>query len=140
MLLFSHSVMSNSLWPHGLQHTRLPCPSLSTEVCLDSCPWVSDAIRPSHPLSSPLLLPLIFASISLFQSGCSHQVAKGLQFQHQSFQWRFRVDFLQDWLVWSPCSPRDSQESSLAPQFESINSLVLSLLYMYILLYLIRIL
>ena len=32
-LLFSHSVMSNSLWPHGLQHARLPCPLLSTGVC-----------------------------------------------------------------------------------------------------------
>ena len=52
-----------------------------------------------------------------------------LEFQHQSFQWIFRIDFLYDWLVWSPCCPRDSQESSPAPQFESINSLVLSLLY-----------
>ena len=41
----------------------------------------------------------------------------------------FRVDFLQDWLIWSPCSPRDSPESSPAPQFKSINSLALSLLY-----------
>ena len=37
--------------------------------------------------------------------------------------------FLLDWLVWSPCSPRDSQESSPTPQFKSINSLVLSFLY-----------
>ena len=37
-LLFSHSVMSDSLWPHGLQHTRLPCPSLSPRVCSNSCP------------------------------------------------------------------------------------------------------
>ena len=35
----------------------------------------------------------------------SHQVAKILELQHQSFQWIFRVDFLYDWLVWSPCSP-----------------------------------
>ena len=35
-LLFSHSVMS--LWPHGLHHARLPCPSLSPRVCSDSCP------------------------------------------------------------------------------------------------------
>ena len=52
-----------------------------------------------------------------------------LQLQHQSFQWIFRVDFFSDWLVWSPCSPRDSQESSLAPQLENIASLALSLLY-----------
>ena len=36
---------------------------------------------------------------------------------------------VQDWLVWSPCSPRDSQESSPTPQFKSISSSVLSLLY-----------
>ena len=48
---------------------------------------------------------------------------------YQSFQWIFRIDFLWDWLVWSPCSPRDSQDSSPMPQFKSINSSVLSLLY-----------
>jgi len=52
-----------------------------------------------------------------------------LQLQHQSFQWIFRVDFLSDWLVWSPCCPRDSQQSSPAPQFKSINSSVFSLIY-----------
>jgi len=80
-----------------------------------------------HPL---LLLSSIFPSIFLFQWVCSlHQVAKvlELQLQHLSFQWIFRTDFIKDWLVWSPCRPRDSQESSPAPQF--INSLVLSFLY-----------
>ena len=37
MLLFSRSVLSNSLWPHGLWYTRLPCPSLSPRVCSNSC-------------------------------------------------------------------------------------------------------
>ena len=37
-LLFSRSVVSSSLQPHGLKHTRLPCPSLSPGVCLNSCP------------------------------------------------------------------------------------------------------
>ena len=41
----------------------------------------------------------------------------------------FRTEFLENWLVGSPCSPRDSQESSPASQFESINSSALSLLY-----------
>ena len=45
--------MSDSLQPHGLQHTRPPCPSPSPGVCSNSCPWISDAIQPSHPLSSP---------------------------------------------------------------------------------------
>ena len=45
------------------------------------------------------------------------------------FSTNVQVDFFQDWLVWSPCNPRDSQEFSPAPQLESINSSVLSLLY-----------
>ena len=49
-----------------------------------------------------------------------------LQLKHQSFWWMFRADFLYDWLIWSHCSPRDSQESSPAPQFKSS---ALSLLY-----------
>ena len=64
----------------------------------------------------------------LFQRvSSSHQVAKVSEFhlQHQSFQWIFRTDFLQNGLVGSPCNPRDSQESSPTPQFKSINSLVL---------------
>ena len=49
---FSHSVMSNSLQPHGLQHARSPCPTPTPGVYSNSCPWVGDAIKPSHPLSS----------------------------------------------------------------------------------------
>ena len=52
-LLFSHSVMSNSLWPHGLQHARLPCSSPSPRACSTHVHWVGDAIQPSRPLSSP---------------------------------------------------------------------------------------
>ena len=82
-----------------------------------------------HPLPFP---PSIFPSIGLFQWVSSlHQVDKVLEFQlqHQSFQWIFRTDFLEDGLVGSPCSPRDSQESLPTPQFKSINSLVPSFLY-----------
>ena len=63
-LLFSHSVMSDSLWPHGLQHTRLPCPSPSPGACSNSCPlsrWCHPTI--CHPL---LLLSSIFPSIRVF--------------------------------------------------------------------------
>ena len=79
--------------------------------------WAGDAIQLSHPLSSPsppaFNLPQhqgLFRWVSF-----SYQVAKGLEFQlhHQSFQWIFRTDFLQDGLIGSPCSPSDSQESSL---------------------------
>ena len=100
--------------------------------------WVNDAIQwcyasQYHPLL--LLLPSIFPSIRVFsnETGLLHQVAKVLEFQlqHHSFQWIFKVDFLEDWLVWSPCSARESQESSPAPQLKSINSSAVSLLYEY---------
>ena len=88
--------------------------------------WVGDAIQPSHPMSFPSPLSLNLSQHQgLFQSvSSSHQKAKVLEFQlhHQSFQWIFRTDFLYDGLVWSPCSPRNSQESSPTPQFKSINS------------------
>ena len=94
---------------------------------------VSDAIQPSHPLSSPSLPgPNPSQYQGLFQRvNSSHEVAKVLEFQpqHQSFQWTPRTDLLQDGLVGSPCSPRDSQESSPTPQFKSINSSVLSFLH-----------
>ena len=51
--LFSHSVMSDSLWPHGLQYTRLPCPSPSPEFAQTHIHWDSDAIQTSRPLLSP---------------------------------------------------------------------------------------
>ena len=81
---------------------------------------VSDAVQPSHPLSSPSS-----PAFSLTQHQglfkwvhSSFKVAKVLEFQlqHQSFQWTFRTDFL----IGSPCCPRDSQESSPTPQFKSI--------------------
>ena len=94
---------------------------------------VSDAIQPSHPLSSPSP-PAHNPSQpqSLFQWVNSlHEVAKLLEFQlyHHSFQRNPRADLLQNGLVGSPCSSRDSQESSPTPQFKSIKSLVLSLLH-----------
>ena len=94
---------------------------------------VGDAIQPSHPLLSPSPpAPNPSQHQSLFQwVNSSHEVAKVLEFQpqHQSFQWTTRTDLLQAGLVGSPCSPRDSQESSPTPQFRSINSSALSFLY-----------
>ena len=70
---------------------------------------VSDAIQPSHLLSSPSSPAFSLSQHQgLFQwVSSSHQVAKvlELQLQHQPFQWIFRIDFLYDWLRWSPCSP-----------------------------------
>ena len=77
--------------------------------------WVSDAIQPSHPLSSPSPpAPNPSQRQSLFQwVNSSHDVAKVLEFQlqHHSFQRTPRSDLLQNGLVGSPFSPRDSQES-----------------------------
>ena len=94
---------------------------------------VSDAIQPSHPLWSPSPLALNPSQHqSLFQwVNSSHEVAKVLEFQlqHHSFQRNPRADLLQNGLVGSPCSPRDSQESAPKPQFKSVNSSALSLLH-----------
>ena len=89
---------------------------------------VSDAIQPSHPLSSPSLpAPNPSQHQGLFQWVNSlHEVGKVLEFQHQSFQWTPRTCLLLEGLVESPCSPRDSQESSPAPQFKSINYYILN--------------
>ena len=107
-----------------------PVPHHLPELVQIHVHWVGDAIQPSHPLSSPSLALNLFQHQGLFQwVGPLHQVAKGLELQHQSFQWIFKVDFLYSWLIWSPCSPRDSQESFATPQFESINSSALILLY-----------
>ena len=106
-LLLSHSIMPNSLQPHGLQHARLPCPSLSSRVCSNSRPLS----RCCHPTisssvtlfsSCPQSFPVSgsFPMSWLFVSGGQ---STGIQFQHQSFQGIFRVDFLQDQLVWSLC-------------------------------------
>ena len=65
---FSHSVVSDSLRPHGLQHARLPCPSPSPGACSNSCPlskWYHPTISPCHSL---LLLLSIFPSISVFSN------------------------------------------------------------------------
>ena len=94
---------------------------------------VGDTIQPSHPLLSPSLPALNLSQHQGLFKWISplHQVGKVLEFQlqHQSFQWTPRTGLLQNGLVGSPCSPRDSQESSSTPQFKSISSLVLSFLY-----------
>ena len=99
---------------------------------------VSDAIQPSHLLSPPSpLAPNPSEHQSLFQwVNSSHEVAKVLEFllYHHSFQRNLRADLLQNGLGGSPCSPRDSQESSPTPQFKSINSSALSLLHRNIIL------
>ena len=83
-----------TLWPHGLQHNRLPCLPTSPGVCSNLCP-LSPWCCPSHPLSPPS--PFAFnlsQHQGLFQwVGSSHQMSKVLELQHQSFQWISRVHF-----------------------------------------------
>ena len=117
----------------GLQHVGLPSPSLSPGVCSDSC--IESVMLSNHLiLCRPLLLlPSIFPWIRVFsnESGLrirwpkywssSFSISPSSEYSGLIFVW--------GWLVWSPCSPRDYQESLPAPQFKSINSLALSLLY-----------
>ena len=130
---FSRSVMSNSFRPHESQRTRPPCPSPTPGVHSDSRPssqWCHPAISSSViPFSScPQSLPASgsFPMSQLFTwGGQSTGVSASASFHPKNP----RADFLQNGPVGSPCSPRDSQESSPIPQFKSINSSVLSFLH-----------
>ena len=130
---FSHSVVSDCLKPHELQYTRPPCPAPTPRVYSNSCPlsrWCHPTISSSViPFSSHLHLPQHQGLFKWVSS--THQVAKLLEFQlqHQSFQWIFRTDFLEDGVLGTPCSLRDFQESSPTLQMKSINSSALSFLY-----------
>ena len=123
-LQFSRSVVSDSLWPHELQHARLPCPSPTPEVHSNSRPsswWCHPAISSSViPFSScPQSLPASesFPMSQLFAwGGQSTGVSALASFLPKTP----RTDLLQNGLVGSPCSPRDSQESSSTPQFKSV--------------------
>ena len=93
---FSCSVVSVSLPPHGMQHTRLPCPSTTPRACSNSCPssqWYHPAIS-----SSVIPFPFCFQSFPESRSFPMSQffTSVGLSFelQYQSFQWIFRPDFL----------------------------------------------
>ena len=97
---------------------RLLCPSLSPAVCSHSCPlswWCHPSLLPPSPFAFKLS-----QHQSLFQwVNSSHQVARvlELQLQHESFQWMYLL------------AVQGTPKSSPTPQFKSISSLVLSLLY-----------
>ena len=132
LLLFSHSAVSNSLWPHGLQYAKLPCPSPSPGVCSNS----------SCPLSW-WCHPTISSSVILFSS-CPQSFPSSWSFP---MNWLFlsggqsigaSVSVLpvniQDWFPLALTGLIFLQSKGLkslspGPQFESINFLVLSLLY-----------
>ena len=100
ILLFSHSVMYDSLRPHGLQHARLPCPSPFPGACSNSCqlsrwchPTISSSVvpfascLPSFPASGSFLMSQLFALGGKI-------LESQLQLQRQYFQCIFRIDFL----------------------------------------------
>ena len=129
---FSRSVVSDCLWPHGLQHARPPCPSPTPpRVYPNSCPlspWC-------HPAISSSVIPFYSCPLPASESFPTSQLfAWGGQSIGVSASASVLPMSSQDWFplgltVGSPCSPRDPQESSPMPQFKSINSSVLSFLY-----------
>ena len=96
--------------------------------------WVNDVLQPSCHMLALWLLPSILPQIRVFsnESALSIRWPKYWSFRFSISPFNkyqgWNYDFLQSRLVWSSFSPRDSQESSPAPQFKSINSLVLSFL------------
>ena len=130
---FNRSVVSDSLWPHESQEARSPCSSPTPGVHLDSHPlsqWCHPAISSWVVpfFSCPQSLPASesFPMSQLFTwGGQSTGVSTSASFLPKKSQgW-----FPSEWTGWSPCSPRDSQESSPTAQFKSISSLVLSFLH-----------
>ena len=100
---------------------QAPLSSTISQICSDSCllNWWCNLLISSPAALFSFCLQSFPASESfpmsrIFESG-------GIGASASVLQWIFRVDFLYDWLVWSPCCPRDSQESSLALQFESLS-------------------
>ena len=118
MLLFSHSVVFDSLWPQGLQRAKLPCPLLSPGVCLNSSPlsqWC-------HPNISSSAFP--FFALQSFPASGSFPVSwlftSGGQNIGASASASVLPMNIQDWFPLgltglTPCCPRDSQEFSTAP-------------------------
>jgi len=131
--VYSYSIMSDSLQPHGLQHASLPCPSPTPRAYSNSCPssqWchptISSSVIPfssslqSFPASGSFPMSQFFTTGG--QSIIASASASGLPMNIQNL-------FPLGWTSWSSFSLRDSQESSPTPQFKSISSLVLSFLY-----------
>ena len=125
--------MSDSLPPLELQHAKFPCPSSSPRVCSNSCTlsqWCHPTVSP--PCHPRLLVHSIFPSIRVFfnESVLCIRWPKYWSFSfgiRSSNEYSGLISFRIDWF--DLLAVQGTQESSLAPQFESINSLALSLLY-----------
>ena len=129
----SCSVVSDSLRPHGLQHARLLCPSPTSGACSNSCP----SSQWCHPIISSSVVPFSSCLQSFPESGSfpmSWLFASGGQSIGASALSLVLLMNIQGWFPlgltgFITLLSRDSQESSPTPQFVSLNSLVLSLLY-----------
>ena len=125
-LLFICPVVSDSLWSQGLQHARPLCPSPSPEVCPSLCSlsqWCHPAISSSDTHFS--FCPQPFPSSGTFpisQLYASDDQNTGVSISASVLPTNIQDWFSLDWLAWFPCFPRDSQESSPAPQFKCINA------------------
>ena len=113
-----------TLRPHGLQHATLPCPSLSPGACSNSCPLR----RWCHPTVSSSVTS--FSCPQSFPTSVSFPMSQLLASGTPNFEASAPASVLpMNIQAWSPCSRRDSQEYSPAPQFKSISSLGLNILY-----------
>ena len=130
---FSCSLVFDPLWPHELQHARPPCPSPTPGVYPNPCPssqWchptISSSVVPFCSFSQSFPASGSFQMSQLFKSG---GLIIGVSASTSVLPMNTQDWSLLGWTVGSPCSPRDSKDSSPSPQFKSINSSVLSFLY-----------
>ena len=130
---FSRSIMSDSVQPRELQHARPPCPSPTPGVHLNPCmlsrwchPTVSSSVIPFSSCLQSFPASGSFPVSQLFTSG-GHII--GVSASTSVLPMNTQDWSPLGWLVGSPCSPKNSQESSPTPQLKSINSSALSLLY-----------
>ena len=133
IIKFSRSVVSDSLWPHELQHARPPCPSPTSRVYSNSCPsswWCHPTISFSVvPFSS---CPQSFPASESFQM--SQLFASGSQIIGVSASTSVLPLNTQDWSPfrltgWISLLSKGLSRVFSTPQFKSINSSALSFLY-----------
>ena len=131
LLLFSCWVVSDSLWPHGLQHTRLPCPSVTLRVCSNSRPlsqWYHPTISSSVALfsSCPQFFPASgsFPMRRLFASG-GQSTGASASVLPMNIQGWFPLEL--NGLI--SLQSKGLSRATPVAQFKSVNSSVLSLLH-----------
>ena len=130
---YSCSVLSDCLWPNGLQHARPPYPSPTPGVYSNSCPlsrWCHSTISSSlTPFSSHLQSFSASGSFLMSQFFASGGQSIGVSASASVLPMNIQDWFPLGWTGWISLLSKGSQESSPTPQFKSINSLALSFLY-----------